>query len=163
MGVYSVSLLDAVLLAVALLLVAGGTVWLSRDLSRGRKTVFRLLIAGLMAVLLLPQSLFVELARSGSSVLPWIGVVLGHPAADHVFHFLVFVLAGLPVAALSRRHDWRGVLAWLVALAIGLEALQLLVGGHQATILDGLANLAGAAVGYGIGVAVGSMRKSSGS
>lgn len=142
----------ALLAAVAVGLSAAA--WLGRALPTAWRWALSGVVVAAIVVLLLPQSVFVELVRAGRSVAPVVGTLLGHPAADLVVHFLIFLVAGLPFARLAREIGVWLPLSVLLVLAVALEVLQLFVAGHQVHLIDGVMNVAGAATGFLIGLAM---------
>ncbi|MDF0601559.1 VanZ family protein [Psychromarinibacter sp. C21-152] len=74
----------------------------------------------------------------------------GHPHADKLYHFLGFAVLALPCAALFRR-----ALLWVVLVAVAQAGLIELVQPHigrDAEWFDFWADLAGIAVGAGLGL-----------
>jgi hypothetical protein len=105
----------------------------------------------LMGLLLLPQEWVLGVARQ----VPGMRTALGLGWFDQVVHFSLFLGAGVVFGVVTRSLEG---LALACGLAVALEVLQWGTAGHQVRVVDGVMNLLGVVVGFGIGGVVGGRR-----
>ncbi|NKI36445.1 hypothetical protein HFP89_14840 [Wenzhouxiangella sp. XN79A] len=115
----------------------------ARWATAGRVAVLAAVVV-LMGILLLPQEWVLGVARQ----VPGVADALGFGWFDQVAHFVLFLAMGCVFGVFVRSTAG---LVLVCGLAIALEVLQWGSAGHQVRMMDGLMNLAGGVVGFGMG------------